>query len=75
MKSVSRKSTNAVLPERAQKSLIREDSSSLIGLFFRGSISAVDYSAYAAPGQSYLSFNREAENDVDLFFSNSSTFD
>ena len=75
MKSACRKSTNVALPERAQKSLIREESSVLIGLFFRGTISAIDYSAYAQPGQSYLSFNQEAENDADLFFSNLSTFD
>lgn len=75
VKSACRKSTNVALPERAQKSLIREESSVLIGLFFRGTISAIDYSAYAQPGQSYLSFNQEAENDADLFFSNLSTFD
>lgn len=72
--TLCRKSSTALLPERAKKQL-RAASPFLIGQLFVGRLTAIDHAAYADPGSSYVSFQAEAAEDAKLFFSGISQFD
>ena len=72
--TLCRKSSTALLPERAKKQL-RAASPFLIGQLFVGRLTAIDHAAYAHPGSSYVSFQAEAAEDAKLFFSGISQFD
>jgi len=61
------------LPERAKKQLY-DTNGTLIGLLFQGNLSAIDYSAFADPGQSYFSFHHEAKSDSETFFASNQAF-
>lgn len=67
VQSSAGKLSSLLLPERAKKQLSYQNGY-LIGLLFKGHISAIDYSKFADPGQSYVSFQQEAKVDSELFF-------
>jgi len=75
VQSSAGKISSVALPERAKKQLYGTDGI-LIGLLFQGQISAIDYSMFADPGQSYVSFQSEAQSDAEVFFTAANqTFD
>ena len=75
VRSSAGKLSSILLPERAKKQLYDLDGT-LIGLLFQGQISAIDYSMFADPGQSYVSFQTEAKLDAEKYFTAANqTFD
>ena len=68
VQSSAGKISSISLPERAKKQLIYNETTVLIGILLFGNVSAVDISDYAPPGESYVSFQKDAIADSEMIF-------